>query len=69
MLNGPADLLLDFPRIAPAFLQEELATLGPLLYEQEYCCAFHDAETSVFSSELIEQALVDDFEPFIPLAL
>jgi hypothetical protein len=54
----------ECPRITPAFLAEELAQLGPLLFEQEYMTAFHDPETSVFSSSLIEQALVDDFQPF-----
>jgi hypothetical protein len=29
---------------------------------------FIDADSSVFSSELIEMALVDDFEPFLPVA-
>jgi Terminase large subunit, T4likevirus-type, N-terminal len=56
----------ECPRISPAFLEEEMSALGPLLYGQEYCCEFHDAETSVFSRELIQAALTDDFEPFIP---
>jgi hypothetical protein len=58
----------ECPRISPAFLDEERAALGPLLFEQEYMCAFHDADTSVFSSELIQAALTDDFEPFFPVA-
>ncbi len=33
-------------------------------FSQEYECEFIDAETSVFASELIEQALTDDFQPF-----
>jgi hypothetical protein len=52
-------------RISPEFLEEERGALGTLLFEQEYCCAFHDADTSVFSSDLIAQALTDDFEPFL----
>jgi hypothetical protein len=55
----------ECPRIAPAFLCEELASLGTLIYEQEYCCAFHDSDASVFSSALLEAALTDEFEPFI----
>jgi hypothetical protein len=58
----------ECPRISADFLKEEQAQLGPMIFSQEYECAFVDAETSVFSTELIEQALVDDFEPFIPLA-
>lgn len=54
----------ECPRISPAFLQEEQSALGPLRFSQEYECEFIDAETSVFASELIQQALTDDFEPF-----
>jgi hypothetical protein len=54
----------ECPRILPSFLAEELSALGPLRFSQEYECEFIDAETSVFASELIEQALTDDFEPF-----
>jgi Terminase large subunit, T4likevirus-type, N-terminal len=53
-------------RIKPEFLAEEMAQLGPMIYSQEYMCEFVDAETSVFSTELIQQAMVDDFEPFLP---
>jgi hypothetical protein len=57
----------ECPRIKPGFLAEEMAQLGPMIYSQEYDCQFVDAETSVFSSSLIEQALVDDFQPFLSL--
>jgi Terminase large subunit, T4likevirus-type, N-terminal len=53
------------PRIKPEFLAEELDTHGPLIYSQEYECQFVDSDTSVFSTELIERALTDDFEPFL----
>jgi hypothetical protein len=56
----------ECPRISPAFLAEEMAQLGPMIFSQEYNCEFVDAETSVFSTELIQQALIDG-EPFIPL--
>ena len=52
------------PRISAEFLDQERAALGPLLFDQEYCCAFVDNNTSAFSSEMIEAALVDDFEVF-----
>jgi hypothetical protein len=52
------------PRITKEFLERERAALGPLLFSQEYECAFVDSDTSAFSSEMIEAALVDDFEVF-----
>ena len=55
----------ECPRILPSFLEEERSALGPLRFSQEYECEFIDPETSVFASELIEQALTDDFEPFL----
>ena len=54
----------ECPRISAAFLEEERSALGPMRFSQEYECEFIDAETSVFASELIEQALTDDFQPF-----
>lgn len=58
----------DCPRISKAFLEEELATLGPFVFQQEYECAFLDPQTSVFSSDLIQAAMVDDFEPFLHIS-
>jgi hypothetical protein len=57
----------ECPRISKQFLEEEMAQLGPMIYSQEYMTEFVDAETSVFSSALIEQALVDDFQPFFAI--
>ncbi len=56
------------PRISPEFLAEERQALGPLRFAEEYECQFVDAETSVFASELIEQALTDEFRPFLAAA-
>jgi hypothetical protein len=56
------------PRISAAFLAEEREALGPLRFAEEYECQFMDAETSVFSTELIEAALTDDFPPFLAVA-
>lgn len=53
----------ECPRISTEFLEG-----GPLLYAQEFEGEFTDADSSVFSSELIELALTDDFEPFWPVA-
>jgi Terminase large subunit, T4likevirus-type, N-terminal len=58
----------ECPRISPEFLKEEMSALGPMQYSQEYECQFIDPETAVFNSELIEAALVDDFEPFLRAA-
>jgi hypothetical protein len=54
----------ECPRISAEFLAAEARALGPLLFGQEYCGEFVDAASSAFSSDLIELALVDDFEPF-----
>jgi hypothetical protein len=59
----------DCPRITVEFLDAERKALGPMVFEQEYCGQFVDAASSAFSSELVELALVDDFEPFAPAAL
>jgi hypothetical protein len=60
---------LDCPRISQAFLDKERARLGPMMLAQEYMCEFIDPDSSVFSSELVEMALVDDFQPFIAAAV
>jgi hypothetical protein len=53
------------PRISKEFLDQERAALGPMLFSQEYECQFVDADSSAFSSLLIEQALRDDFAAFV----
>src|SRR6202007_2145404 len=47
---------VDCPRITKEFLEEERQALGPMRFSQEYECAFLDSDTSVFSSDLIQQA-------------
>jgi Terminase large subunit, T4likevirus-type, N-terminal len=54
----------ECPRISAEFLEEQRRILGTTVFEQEYSCAFHDDNSSAFSSALIEQALVSDFAPF-----
>jgi hypothetical protein len=56
------------PRISTEFLEQERRALGPLLYAQEFENCFIDAATSAFSSELVEMALVDDFDLFLAAA-
>jgi hypothetical protein len=58
----------ECPRISAEFLEQQRKKLGPLLFSQEFEGVFIDAESSAFSSELIEMALCDDFEPFLPVA-
>jgi hypothetical protein len=52
------------PRISSEFLDQQRRKLGPMLFAQEYEGEFVDAQSSAFSSEMIERALVDDFERF-----
>jgi hypothetical protein len=59
----------DCPRISKEYLDEEMGALGPMQFSQEYCCEFIDSETSAFNTDLIEAALVDNFEPFFGRAL
>lgn len=50
-------------RITPEFLAKERRQLGEFIYMQEYECEFVDAESAVFSSELIARALCSDLQP------
>lgn len=58
----------DCPRIAPAFLAEERASLPALWYASEYGCEFVDAIDQLFGYDLIAAALTDADEA-APLAL
>lgn len=58
----------DCPRISKDFLEEERQALGPMRFSQEYECQFIDFETSVFNTDLIQQALTNDFQPFFGVA-
>jgi hypothetical protein len=53
----------DCPRIAPAFLEEERASLGPLWFASEYECAFVDTVDQVFGFEVVMGALTQDVTP------
>ena len=55
----------ECPRIDPEFLASEREALGPLMYSQEYECAFHDPEGAAFLTELLDRAFVDNFPPFL----
>jgi hypothetical protein len=53
----------DCPRISKEFLEDEERTLGPLVFAAEYMCVFHDDDSAVFSTELIERAFTDEIKP------
>lgn len=53
------------PRISAEFLERQRAKLGPMMFSQEFECEFIDAESSAFSSEMIELALADDFDRLV----
>jgi hypothetical protein len=50
------------PRISAEFLEAEKKVMGPLLFDQEYFCKFHDSAMNVFSMDLVERAISNDFE-------
>ena len=54
----------ECPRIGAEFLEKMRQKLGPMLFSQEFEGEFIDAESSAFSSEMIELALVSDFARF-----
>jgi len=54
----------ECPRISARFLEQQRKKLGTKLFAQEFEGEFTDSDTSAFSSELVELALTDDFEPF-----
>jgi hypothetical protein len=46
-----------------AFLEEELANIDELWFRQEYLCEFIDELTGIFSSELVDSAIVSTVKP------
>lgn len=53
----------QIPRIKPSFLERELREMGKWLFDQEYGCAFLDAEDQLYPSDLIAAALSADVAP------
>lgn len=51
------------PRIPPAFLAEERASMGDWWYKQEYGCEFVETVDQVFSYEDVMAALTADVKP------
>ena len=53
----------DCPRIPPAFLAEERATLPAPWYRQEYECSFEDTAGQLFTHDLVMGALSGEVRP------
>jgi hypothetical protein len=54
------------PRISPQHLDEARAALGELRFRREYLCEFSPDALPIFSAELLESALDDSFQPWLP---
>lgn len=49
----------DCPRISDEWLEEEKATLGPLVFSEEYLCEFQDAAWALWPTEYLDQLFND----------
>jgi hypothetical protein len=54
----------ECPRIGPAFLEQERASMGERMFRQEYLCSFEDEVSGVFSEASVRGAFTDDFGPW-----
>ncbi len=59
----------EVPRIPPEFLAEERAALPERVFHQEYMCSFEEVDDSVFTYDVVEQAVSDDVTPLFGAAL
>jgi len=53
----------EIGRVTPGFLEEERASLPPLIFRQEYECSFEETEDQVFTTDLIDQAVTSEVKP------
>jgi hypothetical protein len=53
----------DCPRISREFLEEERKALGQTLFESEYGLIFHDSESAMFSTAVIDGCFSNEVEP------
>jgi len=44
--------------------EEERRELPAHVFEQEYCCRFHDVDDAYFPGDLIESVFTSDYEPW-----
>jgi hypothetical protein len=52
------------PRIPAAFLEEEREEIGAWWFDQEYLCAFLDAQSAAFRREDIDRAFAEEVTPW-----
>jgi hypothetical protein len=53
----------EIPRISPAFLAAERATMPAARYRQEYECSFEEADAAVFPAGAVAGAVTEDRAP------
>lgn len=53
------------PRISPEFLEEEKRVLGSFWFEQEYNCAFIDAQTQLFRREDVDAMFTEKVKEWV----
>jgi hypothetical protein len=53
----------DCPRISPAFLQEQKASMPASWFAQEYCCEFTSVDDAVFTHDEVVRSLSGEVEP------
>jgi hypothetical protein len=58
----------ECPRISGEFLAEQERELGPLLFQQEYCCEFVDDAEALFATALVERAFDASIRPLFGVA-
>jgi hypothetical protein len=53
----------ECPRIDPAWLEGERASMPAWWFEQEFCCEFKDTDDQLFGYELVASAITPDVRP------
>jgi phage FluMu gp28-like protein len=59
----------EVPRIPAGFLEEERAALPERVFRQEYMCAFEEVDDSVFTYDVVDQAVTPEVAPLFGAAL
>ena len=58
----------ECPRISAEFLRQERVSLGEWWFRQEYECEFVDTGQSIFSYDLVHQAIDDTVKPLFDVS-
>ncbi len=53
-------------RVSKRKLDEEQARMLPNVFASEYCCSFEDSASVLFATEMVEAAVTDEVEPYMP---